>query len=525
LRMLAPWEESSTWNSLVNGINETNGVETESSGPLLDGGQVDAFDAVDVTAAVQAWANGEPNYGWAFLATGSDGWDFASAEFSNAMSRPKLFVAFIDGDPACGIVDQPDSVTLDEKRPFTLRVVSRGVGLSYQWYRNNVAIQGATAASYGVPRAIPADSGNYYVVVRNNLPLVCTSDTAVVTVNADRVPPALVSALGKPDQSTIVLVFNDTLDSASAGNPANYTLSGGLTINGATVFGSTVSLTTASPRVVGSNYTLSIRGVRDDAVARNVINPNPTTTNLAQQVRLMAFDAIWKFETNGMDLGRAWIEAGYNDLGWPSGGALLGFETNMMPYANLGLNTNNMTLWQLKRPDGTTNITYYLRGRVNIPYDPANGTVTLRHVIDDGAVIYVNGQERFRFNMPAGQIDYLTEAVAAPAEGVIRADTLTNMSCGNNLVAVSLHNDSPSSSDILFGAEILATFTSFQPCASGEAILSIVNTEDGKVSLGWSPGGGTLEESTDLSTWTPTVNQSNPQIFVPAGTGRFYRVR
>ena len=35
---------------------------------------------VDLTAAVQAWVNGQTNYGWFFEPTSSDGWDFETAE-------------------------------------------------------------------------------------------------------------------------------------------------------------------------------------------------------------------------------------------------------------------------------------------------------------------------------------------------------------------------------------------------------------------------------------------------------------
>jgi hypothetical protein len=525
LRMLKRWEESSTWNSMVNGIDETNGVETGSTEGLINGVDLNAFDDVDVTAAVQAWVNGEPNYGWAFLPTGSNGWDFASSENATIANRPALLVDFMPVVSACSIVDDPDSVTLNEKQGFTLSVVSRGTDLNYQWYKDDTAIAGATADTYVVGRAVPADAGRYYVVAGNDFPIVCTSATAVVTVTADLVAPALTSALGNWDQTTITLTFNDSMDPLSSSNTANYTLSGGLGVSNAAVSGNTVTLTTA-PRMPGTDYTLSISGITDDAVARNSITP--TTTNLAQEVRFLAFGTTWKFDTNGLDLGTSWKDPGYDDSGWPAAGALLGWETGastLTALAEQGLNTNNATLWPLTNSTGTQTITYYARATVNIPFNLSNATVTLRHVTDDGAVFYFNGEERFRFNMPAGPIGYLTEADVAPAEGVIRTATLTNVNCGNSLVAVSIHNDTPTSTDILFGAEVLATFTSFQPCGGGggNAILSIVNNGNGTVTLSWAPAGGTLEESADLTTWAPSANQGNPQTFAPVGM-KFYRV-
>ena len=535
LRMLKPWEESSTWNSMVNGIDETNSVEAGATEGLINGGQLNAFDDIDVTATVRAWANGEPNHGWAFLPTGSNGWDFASSENGTVANRPALLVDFVAVPERCNILDEPDPVTVDEKRPFSLSVVSRGTDLRYQWYKGDVAIAGATNDTYAVGWAVPGDAGAYYVVIDNDIiipsgeaelqvnGLVCTSATAMVTVNADLIAPALTSALGNAEQTTITLTFNDTMDPLTSSNTANYTLSGGLTVSSAAVSGNMVTLTTDA-RVIGTDYTLSISGVTDDAAARNPISP--TTTNLAQEVRLLAFGAAWKFDTNGVDRGTAWKEPGYDDSGWPSAGALMGWETGTNTLALLeeqGLDTNNATLWPLTNITGTQTITYYARTRVNIPFNLSNATVTLRHVIDDGAVFYFNGEERFQFNMPGGPIDYRTEAVIAPAEGVIRTATLTNINCGNNLVAVSVHNDSPTSTDILFGAEVLATFTSFQPCGGGAAMLSIVNTGNGTVTLSWSPGEGTLEESADLVSWTPSANQGNPQTFAPVGM-KFYRV-
>jgi len=321
------------------------------------------------------------------------------------------------------------------------------------------------------------------------------------------------------------LNFNDTMDTASAGNANNYSIPG-ITVNSAAVAGNTVTLTT-TPRVVGNNYTLTINAgaVRDDAVALNPIAQ--TSTNLAQQIRLLPFGSTWKYDTNGVDLGTAWKEAGYNDSAWPAGTGLLGLETTQATLDGLfaqGLNTNNATLWSLTAPDGGPKVTWYLRNSVNIPYDTATATVTLRQVIDDGDVFYFNGTERFRFDMPAGEVTYLTEAVGATGENVIRSSTLTNIACGDNVIAVSVHNDTPTSTDILFDAELLATFQTFSTCTGGgNQRLLIVNNGDGTVTLSWSPAGGTLLESTDLTNWVPSA-RTNGQTFTPVGAV-FYKVQ
>ncbi|MHB8771546.1 MAG: alkaline phosphatase [Syntrophales bacterium] len=50
---------------------------------------------VNLSEAVQAWVNGQPNYGWFFEPTGSDGWDFETAEGK----QPPALVVEVAGSP------------------------------------------------------------------------------------------------------------------------------------------------------------------------------------------------------------------------------------------------------------------------------------------------------------------------------------------------------------------------------------------------------------------------------------------
>lgn len=64
---------------------------------------------------------------------------------------------------------------------MTLTVVATG-GLepySYQWYKNNNAIAGATAATYAKASTTTADSGTYKVVVQDVYGNIISSSSAV----------------------------------------------------------------------------------------------------------------------------------------------------------------------------------------------------------------------------------------------------------------------------------------------------------------------------------------------------------
>src|SRR5206468_3696432 len=141
---------------------------------------------------------------------------------------------------------------------------------------------------------------------------------------------------------------------------------------------------------------------------------------------------------------------GFNDAGWASGLAQLGYgdgdEATVVGY---GGNAS------------AKYITTYFRRTFSVT-NPANfGSLALRILRDDGAVVYLNGVEAFRTNMPTGTINHTTLASAA----VTGADESTFVSAplspsllvaGANVIAVELHQADPTSSDISFDLELLA---------------------------------------------------------------------
>jgi hypothetical protein len=81
------------------------------------------------------------------------------------------------------IVSQPESTTVSAGARATLVVVASGTPpLTYQWYKNDVAILlDADAATYLLQAATVQDAGNYTVTITNAFGTV-TSNVAVLTV-------------------------------------------------------------------------------------------------------------------------------------------------------------------------------------------------------------------------------------------------------------------------------------------------------------------------------------------------------
>ncbi len=118
-RMLIDWDESSTWNSLGNGVQADNlealaEFNAQAGTPELTPNVEQQFSFFDVTTDVQAWVDGQDNFGFVFLpwAGGSDGWEIFSSEFIDVAARPRLRVTLSNQPPAPGadlVVVQQDS--------------------------------------------------------------------------------------------------------------------------------------------------------------------------------------------------------------------------------------------------------------------------------------------------------------------------------------------------------------------------------------------------------------------------------
>lgn len=90
-RMLQTWSESSTWSSLSGGLTADD-VEMAATADAQQGGNLGSITFSGLESTVQAWADGEANYGWGLLIDSTDGWDFDSSEGTTA---PLLSVSYI----------------------------------------------------------------------------------------------------------------------------------------------------------------------------------------------------------------------------------------------------------------------------------------------------------------------------------------------------------------------------------------------------------------------------------------------
>jgi hypothetical protein len=174
----------------------------------------------------------------------------------------------------------------------------------------------------------------------------------------------------------------------------------------------------------------------------------PTTSNL------IAPGASWRYLDNGSNQGTAWSAASFSDSTWKSGKAQLGYgDGDEATVVGFGPSSTNKF------------VTTYFRNSFNV-IDPSTITsLTAQMIRDDGAVVYLNGKEVWRSNMPTGTIGYRTLASVAvggtdESKWFSASIPTSALLAGTNVIAVEIHQSDLDSSDISFDFQLAATLTS-----------------------------------------------------------------
>lgn len=211
-------------------------------------------------------------------------------------------------------------------------------------------------------------------------------------------------------------------------------------------------------------------------------------------VELVAEDALWRYLDTGVDPAAAWKDRAFDDSGWSSGRAQLGYgdgdEATVVGFGG--------------DPDQRHVTTWFRR---EFEADPrALETLELRLLCDDGAVLYLNGTEIRRVNMPGGAITSETLALNGLADNaearfvpyrfgaeLLAPHLLPSGSGARNVLAVEVHQSAIDSSDISFAAALVGL-------SAGETLVprrGLWRYHDGAVP----PGAAWMHPAFDDSHW------------------------
>ncbi len=170
----------------------------------------------------------------------------------------------------------------------------------------------------------------------------------------------------------------------------------------------------------------------------------------SQGLKIVAREEFWKFNDKGIELDKSWITNAFNDSDWSEGQAEFGYgDGDEKTRVSYGGNSRNKF------------ITTYFRKTVTVESAEKIKELKINLKCDDGAVVYVNGTEAFRSNLPDTEITMKTLAlttISGSAESNFSTFTVNPLllKTGKNVIAVESHQDFIVSSDISFDLEMIS---------------------------------------------------------------------
>lgn len=163
---------------------------------------------------------------------------------------------------------------------------------------------------------------------------------------------------------------------------------------------------------------------------------------------LFSEGSTWNYYDQGSLDNTSWTVSDHNSNAWSSGAAPLGYGNTASDYTTTLSYGGNASA---KYP------TYYFRKTVNLSQTPSSSaSFSLNYTVDDGFIVYVNGIEAARYNIPSGTVNFNTYASQYNDQNPTGTVTLSAklFQKGTNTIAVEVHNNAANSSDIKWDASL-----------------------------------------------------------------------
>ncbi|MCU1368824.1 MAG: hypothetical protein JWO77_18 [Ilumatobacteraceae bacterium] len=179
----------------------------------------------------------------------------------------------------------------------------------------------------------------------------------------------------------------------------------------------------------------------------NVRASSPVSTTVQANPDLLPSGASWRWSFTEAGQPDGWTQPGFDDSTWATGSGELGFG-----------DSDEKTV--ISTAPAPRPLTAYFRTQVTVE-DPAAFATVLADVIrDDGAVVYVNGVEVGRDNMPAGPAGPSTKAVIGISDRTAEKTPVSitipasAFHAGVNMIAVEIHGNDRYTGDLSFDLKL-----------------------------------------------------------------------
>lgn len=467
-------------------------------------------------------------------------------------------VPHITADPA-------PSTTVAERGTLTLSVGQTG-GTSIKWFKgatqlangtscvdgHDRTIAGATATMLTITGVSPADAGTYHCEVMNGAGTAVSANASVM-FTPDMIAPTILYATCGANPNEFVVYFSEQMyDSCQPLGFGPVSETGNWIIEDVGVAGAlgTAGITNMVPfqtgqTVLGLTTTLPhdpTKAVRivwtadfpDASTAGNLL-PSGSVMALCHTRNLVETNKVWRFDDSATPLdglNPTWYSTAYNDSAWPGEGPGI-FDGKRgaagTPDRCRAVTVNGFTVGTCVNISNAlntiTNETVYFRTHFNHS-GSSLAVLQLLEMIDDGAVIYLNGSELTRPNISPGPVNYFTRAPVNVGEAIAVTTTLPGVPLlsGDNLLAAELKQNGANSSDFTFGLRVN------QLVSTPPLSVSISYDGAGHVTVTWGGGtsAGTLRSTTSITTARPwpavAGSPASPYTTTSTGPQRFYEV-
>lgn len=249
-------------------------------------------------------------------------------------------------------------------------------------------------------------------------------------------PPRDTAAPGTPTGLNVTTDgTTDTLSwTASSGSPSAYHV-----IRGDRVIATTTQTTVKVPALADARYFVRAADAASNYSASTAVATPPKPVS---SIQLVQAGGQWKYRFALEAPDPAWKTTTFDDAGWSDGTAPLGWGSS--------------TIATQLAAVGTRPLSSHYRRAFTVA-DP--GTVAELNIVtraDDGVVVYLNGTEVKRVNMPAGTISNNSYATAAPRTSAALANPVqitlpgSAVAPGVNVLSAEVHSDHRATPDHSF---------------------------------------------------------------------------
>ncbi|WP_460802427.1 fibrinogen-like YCDxxxxGGGW domain-containing protein [Microbacterium sp. GXF6406] len=224
---------------------------------------------------------------------------------------------------------------------------------------------------------------------------------------------------------------------------------------------------------------------RDAAGNRSASTPAAIVAPLPDTALTFAdADSVWSWRYSNDALPSGWNAPGFDDSSWPTGTGLFA----------RGVTSATTNIEPVDIPSNPLSAQFRRTFEVTQAASVVNGTVTV--IADDAVVVYLNGTELGRANLPSGTLTQNSYATAAPRHTTAIANPVTFavpdglLVNGTNVLAASTHANHRATPDLSFQLSFIAERGEMPAPPSSVTGLTGTTTAN-SATLTWATAGGT----------------------------------